>query len=273
MPKFVIKKDKTKEPYQKEKVINSLKRIGADEETIDFILKSLDKNLPEIVTTKKLNDEIFYLLRKKEIHLSTRYNLKNAISLLGPAGYPFEKFFAKILHFYDYEVRTNLFLKGKCLSYEIDIYAKKNFDYLIECKFHQKFYKKNDIKTILYSYGRFIDLKENFPKSNLWIVTNTKFTSECLNFARCYQISLTSWNQSFFVDENKTLAELIEDKKLYPVTILTCCQQNVFKELIKFDIILVEDLLKKDKVFIKKITNLDQKTIDEIFVEAEKLIK
>lgn len=270
MPEKVIKKDGKSEPYLKEKIINSLKRIGANEKIINFILVKLDKNLPQIVTTKRLYQEVFTLLKEVDPYLSTKYNLKKAIFLLGPTGYSFEKFFAKILNSYGYETKTNLFLPGKCLIYEIDILAKKeNIDYLIECKFHQFFSKKEEIKTILYVYGRYLDLKENFKNSQAWLVTNTKFTTETIKFAKCYGIKLTSWN----FPEEENLVNLIEKNKLYPITILTSCQQKVFKELIKYEIILVEDLFKKDKRFLQKITNLKEKEIDLILEEAKNLLK
>lgn len=268
MPELVIKKNGQKEPYQPQKVVASLKRIGCNEETINSILQTLEEKLPSIVATKKLYQEIFNLLKIKQPHLGTKYNLKNAISLLGPSGYPFEKFFAKILNFYDYETKTNLFLAGKCLIYEIDILAQKeNVDYLIECKFHQFFKKKEEIKNILYVYARYLDLKENYHQSKAWLVTNTKFTTEVIKFGKCYNLKLTSWNYP----PEESLVRLIETKKLYPVTILTCCPQKVFKELIKFEIILIEDLLKKEKRFLQKITNLKEKEIEMLFKEAESL--
>lgn len=271
MPEIVIKKNGEKQLYQKEKVINSLRRIGAKEETINFILEVLDKKLPSVITTKKLYQEVFTLLKEKGKgkHLITKFNLKNALFLLGPSGFPFEKFFAKILNCYGYETRLNLFLNGKCLVYEIDVLAKKeNIDYLIECKFHQFLKKKEDIKNILYVYARYLDLRENFKNSRAWLATNTKFTTETIKFAECYNIKLTSWN--YPGDEN--LIKLIEDKKLYPVTILTCCSQRIFKELFKFDIILVKDLLKKEKRFIGKIANLNNKEVDLVFEEASRLL-
>ncbi len=269
MPELVIKRNGQKEPYQKEKVISSLKRINTDEATINFILETLEKKFPSVITTKKLYQEVFNLLKEKKPFLQTRYNLKNALFLLGPSGFPFEKFFAKILNFYGYETKTNLFLIGKCLVYEIDILAKKdNIDFLIECKFHQSFKKKEEIKNILYVYARFLDLKEKWLQSQAWLVTNTKFTSETIKFAECYGIKLTSWNYP----QNETLVNLIENKKLYPVTILTCCPSRIFKELIKFDIVLIEDLFKKEKRFIKKITEINEKDLDLILREASELL-
>lgn len=268
MPKIVIKADGTQEHYQKEKVVQSLKRIGTSDEIINEILEIIDKEFLDKITTKKLYQRVFEILREKKRPLSTKYNLKKAIFLLGPSGYPFEQFFSQILNSYGYQTQTNLYLSGKCLTYEIDILAKKNsVDYLIECKYHHSFYKKNDLKVVLYVYGRFIDLKVNFPKSNVWIATNTKFTLEAIKFAECYNLKLTSWDYPV----NESLPYLIEEKKLYPVTILTSANRKVFKDLIKNGIILIQDLIKREKRFLLKITNLKEKELDEILFEAREL--
>lgn len=269
MPKRVIKNNGFVEPYQEEKIIASLERIGAEKQTIEEILSFLNKNLPETVRTKDIFQQIFRFLGQKNKKLTTKYNLKNAVALLGPAGYSFEKFFAKVLEHYGYKTENNLILKGKCLPYEVDVLAEKdNLDYLIECKFHQFLGKKNDVKTILYVYARYLDLKVNFPQSTAWLVTNTKFTSEVIQFANCYGIKLTSWN--YPLTDNLPL--LIEAKRIYPITILTCCQKRVFSQLIKAGIILVSDLLNKEKRFLQKITSLNENEINEILAEAERLL-
>lgn len=269
MPKRVIKSNGYVEPYQQEKIIRSLEKIGAERETIEEILTFLDRNLPSTVKTKDIFQQIFRFLEQKNKKLTTKYNLKNAVALLGPAGYSFEKFFAKILESYGYKTETNLILKGKCLSYEIDVLAEKdNFDYLIECKFHQFLGKKNDVKTVLYIYARYLDLQINFSQSTVWLVTNTKFTSGTIQFADCYGIKLTAWN--YPLADNLPL--LIETKRLYPITILTCCPRKVFSQLIKAGIILVSDLLNKEKRFLQKITSLTEAQINEILIEAERLL-
>ncbi|MCS7200896.1 MAG: restriction endonuclease [Patescibacteria group bacterium] len=269
MIKTVIKANGEREPYQKEKIINSLQKIGAERGLIDEVISFLERTLPSTTTTKDIFNKIYSFLEGRNKKLRVKYNLKKAISLLGPAGYSFEKYFSKILEHHGYHVQTNIFLKGRCLSYEIDIFAsREEIDYLIECKFHQFLNKKNDIKTILYVYGRYLDLREKFNKGVLWLVTNTKFTSETIKFANCYDIKLTSWNYPL----TSNLPLLIETKHLYPVTILTCCYKKVFSQLVRADIILIEDLLNKERRFLKKITSLSDEELERIIKEAEMLL-
>jgi hypothetical protein len=259
MVEFVIKSNGQKEAYQKEKVIKSLKRLNLSQEKIEEILGEIDKKLPSVVSTKKLFDFIFSSLKEKEPTLSYKYNLKQAVFKLGPAGYPFEKFIAHLLKLYGYQTKHNLFLKGKCLTYEIDLLAEKdNITYIGECKFHQQAWKVNDVKVIQYSYARFLDLqKEN---EYLWVITNTRFTSEAYKFAECYSVKLLSWN---FPEEN--LPYLIDNKKAYPLTIFDFLPLKVLQNFFNYDIVLIQDFINKDKNYLKKISGLDEMTTNKVF--------
>lgn len=267
MPKFVIKKDKTKELYSEDKVIRSLKNVGAGEKTIKEILEKINKNLPEIITTKKLYQFIFEELSKIEKTQSYKYNLKKGIEKLGPTGYPFEKFIAHLLKLHGYTAHHNLFLQGRCLTYEIDILAEKeNKLYVGECKFHT--FRKNDLHVVLYSYARFLDIKEKLEKESYpLIVTNTKFTTEAIKFAECYNIKLIAWN---YPKEN--LHFLIENKKAYPITIFPEIPKKALENLFNYDIVLITDFISRDKNYLRKISGLSIEEIEKISEEIKKLI-
>ncbi len=266
MIKFVVKKDKTIEPYSEEKIIKSLERIGASKDEIKEVLSELHK-LPEKITTKEL---FRFIYQKLKLPLKTKYNLKKAITLLGPSGYPFEHFIAHLLGRLGYQTETNIIVKGKCVNHELDVIAQKGEDkFFIESKFHLRESKKNDVKIILYFYGRIIDLYENNYQFKPWLWTNTKFTQDAIDFALCRKIKLTASN--YPSDEN--LFRLIDKTKAYPVTILTCLKFNSCYNLIKSDIILVEDLLSKPKEEISKIIKGDEKLVDNLFHEARFLMQ
>ena len=59
--------------------------------------------------------------------LHQRYQLKEAIMRMGPAGFAFENYIASILEYYDYQT-TNIRSKipGKCATHEIDLIGSKN---------------------------------------------------------------------------------------------------------------------------------------------------
>jgi len=111
MVNYVIKSNKEKEPYQKEKIINSLRKLNISQEKIDEILFKIDKELPEVVSTKKLFQFIFENLKAIHPSASFRFNLKQAIFKLGPAGYSFEKFIAHLFKIYGYKVKHIYFYR------------------------------------------------------------------------------------------------------------------------------------------------------------------
>src|SRR3972149_4640100 len=92
-----------------------------------------------------------------------RYSIKKAISDLGPSGYPFERYFARVLEAYGYSSELNLIVEGHCVSHEVDILARKGGGlYVIECKYHNDGGKPTDVKTALYVHSRFMDIKKAF---------------------------------------------------------------------------------------------------------------
>jgi len=261
MVELIIKSNGEKEFYQKEKVIKSLQKLNISQERIDEILFAIEHQLPSVVSAKKLFGFIFSYLKEKEPRYSFKYNLKQAIFKLGPAGYPFEKFVSHLLKLYGYQAKHNVFLRGKCLTYEIDILAEKdNITYIGECKFHQHNWKINDIKVVLYSYARFLDLQKEINEERPWVITNTRFTTEACKFAECYNIKLLAWN---FPEEN--LPYLIDNKKAYPLTIFDFLPLKIIQKFFNYDLILIQDIIKKDKSYLKKISGLEEAIINKIF--------
>jgi hypothetical protein len=142
-------------------------------------------------------------LKKVSNSNAARYNLKEAIRLLGPAGFFFEKYIALLFSSENYQAVTNFILQGKCVSHEIDVLVKKDSTIaMIECKFHMGKDANSDVKVPMYILSRFNDLKDNrhtiFTRndtvSKCWIVTNNRFTTDAIAFAKCSKLNLLSWN-------------------------------------------------------------------------------
>ena len=103
------------------KLKQSLLKSGANTRVVDTILQTIQKEIYEGISTKQIYKMAFGLLKKAANSHAARYNLKEAIRLLGPAGFFFEKYIARIFASEQYETKTNLTLQGKCVSHEIDI--------------------------------------------------------------------------------------------------------------------------------------------------------
>ncbi len=234
--------------YNPTKLKQSLLKSGASQMTVSAILKTIEKEIYEGISTKQIYKMAFNLLKKTSSSNAARYNLKEAIRLLGPAGFFFEKYIARLFAAENYETRTNLILQGKCVSHEIDVLIKKNeVIAMIECKFHMGKDTNSDVKVPMYILSRFNDLNDNrhliFKPNDIiskcWIITNNRFTSDALAFAKCSKLNLLSWDYP----ENNNLKTKNDVNYLYPITCLTSLAIAEKDKLLVMDVILVKELM------------------------------
>lgn len=244
----VVKKSGEFVVFDKKKLEKSLLNSGANQSIVQEVLQMIEKEIYEGISTKRIYKMAFNLLRKKSHSHAARYNLKEAIQLLGPAGFYFEKYIARLFSMENYETRTNLTLQGKCVTHEIDVLIKKNSVIaMIECKFHMGKEASTDVKVPMYILSRFNDLKERkhsvFTEkdvvSECWIVTNNRFTLDAMTFGTCSGLNLLSWDYPV----NNNLRTKNENNNLYPITCLTTLTLAEKDKLLALDVILVKELL------------------------------
>lgn len=262
----VIKNSGEKENFNSRKIYNTILSAGGSrkiaKETINLVKKKFTKE----AKTKEILEYILNNLKKKP-GLAQKYNLKRAIMDLGPTGFPFEQFFAKILENYGYSTKTDQKLKGKNIIQEVDIVAKKDKKYMVECKYH------NDLGTItrlhpaMYTYARFLDLKKysfDFP----WLVTNTRCSEDAIKYAKGVKLKITSWNHP----KNESLQKLIQNKNLYPLTILLDVDNKTKRALFDSGFIVLKDFEGKNINEIQRRTRLPSNKIKILLKELEEII-
>lgn len=256
------------------KLKKSLSKSGASQLVVENILQTIKKELYEGISTKKIYKMAFSLLKKAANSHAARYNLKEAIRLLGPAGFFFEKYIARLFESEHYESKTNLILQGKCVTHEIDILVKKDhLISMIECKFHMGKDVKSDVKIPMYILSRFNDLNDRRHTifsgkeliSKCWIVTNNRFTSDAIDFGKCSGLNLLSWNYP----ENNSLKTKNDDNFLYPVTCLTTLSLSEKDKLLILDVILVKELINNSECLER--IGLSSNRIKNVLKEASKL--
>lgn len=260
--------------YNPSKLKQSLLKSGASQMLVTTILKAIEKEIYEGISTKKIYKMAFGLLKKASNSHAARYNLKEAIRLLGPAGFFFEKYIARIFASEDYETKTNFSLQGKCVSHEIDILVKKNDNIaMVECKFHMGKDANSDVKVPMYILSRFNDIKErkydifnnNDLISKCWIVSNNRFTSDAIDFAKCSKLNLLSWNYP----ENNSLKTKNDLNLLYPITCLTTLSLSEKDKLLVMEIILVKEIINNSECLEK--IGLTPNRIVNVLKEASEL--
>jgi hypothetical protein len=240
-------------PFNEDNLRHSLHRASTNENTINEIIREVEKNLYDGITTKKIYQLAFGLLRKQSRHSAAKYKLKRAIMELGPSGFPFERYVAAILQHQGYKVRVGEIVKGHCVNHEIDVIAEKdNQHFMIECKFHNLPGISCDVKIPLYIHARFKDVEQqwkNIPGHNTmfhqgWVVTNTKFSGDAIQYGLCTGLHLLGWD---FPKENSLRAQ-IDASGLYPLTCLTSVTAIEKQVLLNKGIVLCTELCQSPRL-------------------------
>ncbi|MGO4818989.1 restriction endonuclease [Flavobacterium sp. W22_SRS_FP1] len=262
--------------FDPEKLKKSLLKSGASQIVVEDILHKIGNEIYQGISTKQIYKRAFSLLKKEANSHAARYNLREGLRLLGPAGFFFEKYIARLFTAEGYITVTNLILQGKCVSHEIDVIAKsKDVIVMIECKFHSRREASSDVKIPLYVFSRFNDLKEKQhvifslkdTMSKCWIATNNRFTSDAIDFAKCSGLNLLSWDYP----KNNSLKTKNDIDCLYPVTCLTTLSIAEKDKLLVLDIILAKELISNpDKL---ERIGLSSSRIKNVLKEARELSK
>ncbi|MBI4844183.1 MAG: ATP-binding protein [Nitrospirae bacterium] len=262
------------EDINTDKLLASLVRSGADIEQAQDIIDLMLEEMPRFTSTRKI-----YKLAKKHLRAinnatGLRYSLKKAIFRLGPSGYPFERYFSAVLKNYGYEVKTGVIIEGRCVEHEVDVFAVKEDEIsMAECKYRNSPGGTTDVKTAMYVHSRFHDLwptiKSLYPGKRIqgWLVTNTRCTENAVKYAKCTGLNIRSWSYP----DGDSLQKMIEDKKLYPVTIISGIKAGLIDTLMKKDIILLKDLAAMSENEIEKMLSLTPSKAAKLKKQADQL--
>lgn len=235
------------QPFNRSKLEESLRRSGANEFDIGLVVNEMVDWLHEGVTTKMIYTKAFTLLRKKKRGLAARYSLKKALMELGPTGFPFEHFIGQIFKHEGFSVEVGQIVQGVCVQHEMDVIAtRSNVQRLAECKFHNEAGKVSSVQIPLYVRSRMDDIikkRKTLPEyANFtfegWLFTNTRFTVDAENYGKCAGLHLVSWDYP----AGKSLKEIIERERLFPISILTELTKNEKQVLMDKGIVLCRQI-------------------------------
>jgi len=263
------------EEFSFDKLRNSLQKSGADAIVLNQIIEEIRPQLYDGITTKEIYKKAFSLLKKSNRISASRYSLKRAIYDLGPTGYPFERLISAILKQRGYKTQVSVILRGESsITHEIDVLAEKDGNtYTIECKFHANAKTVSSVIIPLYINSRFLDVqkkwntkpnKTSFLKQG-WIVTNTRFTEDAINYGKSVGLNLISWNYP----KNNSISKNIDKYGLYPITTLTSLTKKEKKLLLEKDIIVTQDILTATDE-LKKL-HFSVTKIEKVYSEAKEL--
>jgi transcriptional regulator NrdR family protein len=96
----IIKASGRSETFNPQKLIHSLIRSGASREVAQEIADKVEKQITPSSHTKHIYRMAKKYLKRYNRATDMRYSIKKALYALGPSGYPFEKYFARLLKAY-----------------------------------------------------------------------------------------------------------------------------------------------------------------------------
>ncbi len=240
-------------PFDESALRHSLTRSGANEEEVNLVYKTIQSSLYDGISTKELYEMAFNTLRGQKNSYAARYSLKKAIRELGPEGFYFEKWIARLFQEDGYKAITGQTVQGHAVSHEIDVVALKGNEMLaIECKFRNDAEAKISVTTPMYFKSRkdditgisytFFNKQQEFTDG--WLVTNAYLTKDSIAFGEYYKMNLLAWDYP----KDNSIKLRVDSNAEYPVTCLTNITDQDKAMLLKNQCILVKDLLHQPQV-------------------------
>ena len=272
----ILKADGQLVLFDKNKLIRALQNAGATVEQANQIALKVQQKTYDGIPSGKIYRLAYAMLKKASQRSAGRYRLKKAIQEMGPSGYPFEIFIGRLFESFGYNVEIGKQMQGKCIQHEVDVVGKKPDEKIIvECKFHSDYKAKTNVQVPLYIHSRFNDIETKWKETHTdesirfrgFVVTNTRFTVDAINFAECAGLGLISWDYP----ANSSLKYFIDQSGLHPITSLHSLNKTHKRQILDEGIVLCRELINHSEVMNKFAFN--EKLIEKVLKEANLLVK
>lgn len=261
--------------FEISKLENSLRNAGAGEQSLKRVLETILPKCFDGITTGELYRMAFEELKKISNSVAARYSLKKALLELGPAGFYFEQWIARVFQNIGYKTETGQLIKGHAVTHEADVIAKKDDKtYWVECKFRNAEDTKISVTTPMYVLSRIKDIsniqynlfgtKTEFTAG--WLITNTYFTKDSIAFSEYYGLRLLSWDYP----KDKNIKSLVDQNALYPITCLTTLDGKQKQKLLEEKCVLAKELFNNQNLL--NILELNEEKKSEVLKEARELM-
>jgi HJR/Mrr/RecB family endonuclease len=267
---FVTKADGSKQLYDKEKIVRTSLRLGASREVADQIAQQIETKLYDGISTRRILQLIFALMRKPKPAVRHLFDLRRGISLMESKP-EFEMFVRTLLAHSGFQVTPNTVLRGLCGEHEVDaIAAKDGLTYIVDVKHHVTYHSLTGLDESRIARAIVEDVTEGYIRGvtgmkidKAMIVTNTRYSEHAINYGRCRGILQIGWSSP----ENG-LREIIEKHKLYPLSCLRGVSTEVRLRLIEEGIVLIKQLLEQDTDYLERKLGLPRETVLSIMEKA-----
>ncbi|MCW3982781.1 MAG: ATP cone domain-containing protein [Candidatus Bathyarchaeota archaeon] len=267
----VTKANGTKQPYDPEKIIQTCLRLGASHKEALQIEQKIARKLYDGISTQKILQLIFTLMRKSKPAVRHLFDLRRGISLM--ASKPeFEVYVRTILAQSGFAVQPNTVLRGLCGEHEVDAIAQKDgVTYLVEVKHHVNYHALTGLDESRIARAIIEDVTEGYQNGTstlkvdrAMIVTNTRFSDHALAYGSCRGILQIGWASP----EGFSLKETINKYKLYPLSCLRGVKVETRLRLVEAGIVLIKQLLQQDAHYLERKLGLPYKEVAALLEKA-----
>ena len=273
---FVTKADGRKQPFDKSKIIRTCLRMHATEQQARAVANKVESKIYDGIPTKKVLQLIFAFLKEYKPEVAHEIDLREAIGLLRPKP-DFEVFVLLLLKEFGYAVAGAQLMKGKCVEHEIDAVALKDGEVVyVEVKHHFMHHTYTGLSVFLESRAVLEDLMEGYKErvnrinfNKALVVCNTKFSEHALQYAGCRGIDYIGWR----APDDQGLEWMIEEKKLYPITILKNLDKGVEEKLGDAGIVLLKQMVECNIDELWRKTRIPRDRLEKIVKRAGEVLK
>jgi hypothetical protein len=266
-----------RQKFDPRKIHRTCIRAGASRKLADEIVQEIQGQIYEGIPTRKILQMVLDEMRKHRAeNLACRYDLKSAIMRMGPAGFAFETFLSRVLENQGYQTKLRQRIQGLCVEHEIDIVMEKDGErHMVEVKYHNAPGIYTGLKEAMYTFSRFMDLSQGHEAGtckeydHAWLATNTRSSREARKYALCKGIHLLGWKYP----PRKGIEKMIEQKGLYPVTVLHSLDRKAFNALAKAELLLVPDLAESNPKSLSRTAKLSLRAAERLVSQSQRVME
>jgi len=241
--------------------------MGASSQVAFEVAEKVESRLYDGISTQMIHRMIIRFLRKYKPEVRNLFDLRKGISLMSPKP-EFELFVQTLLMNSGFEVRPSQILSGKCVEHEVDAVARKDgATFFVEAKHHFSYHALTGLDESRIARAILEDVTENVvSERNGWkvdhamIVTNTKYSDHAIQYGSCRNILQIGW----ISPTNLGLQNMIEEKRLYPLSCLRDLPAEIRFKLVESGIVLIGQLLGEDLQGLAVKTGLRQDVLRDI---------
>jgi len=269
---YVTKADGSKQLFDKEKIVQTCQRMGANRDVAIQVAQEVEKNLYPNITTQQILQIIFAVMSKNKPAVKHLFDLKQGISLMEPKP-EFEVFVRVLLAHNGFQVKPNAILRGLCGEHEVDAIATKDgLTYLVEAKHHSNYHALTGLDESRIARAIIEDVTDGYTNGGAeiridraMIVTNTRYSEHAVNYGRCRGILQVGWASP----EGLGLRDMVEKHKLVPLSCLRGISTDTRLRLVEAGIVLIKQLLEQDSYYLERRIGLSHKTVLSIIEKAK----